>query len=107
MTFAGAEADRRVVAQDGSHGAALLVFDGLRGVGGDVERRVHDLGIAQQPQASTGGHLAAAVGFRQITGAQAGTVDPGFTQVQGAVNLRLAQYDHTVFFAGDQPGIGQ
>ncbi|BAL10950.1 hypothetical protein BJ6T_56950 [Bradyrhizobium japonicum USDA 6] len=51
------ETDRRVVADDVGYRAGLLILDLLRRVTGDVERRVHEILVAQQADLASAGDL--------------------------------------------------
>src|SRR5262249_7008024 len=59
------ETDRRVVADDVRYSDGLLIFDLLRRVAGDVERRIHEVFVAQQADLTAAGDLTTCVGRRK------------------------------------------
>ena len=66
---------RRVTLQGIGHGHSLQVGEGLGGVAGHAERRVHHVLVAQHAQACATGHLAASEHLGQVGGAQIAGVD--------------------------------
>lgn len=65
MAGRGGKTDRGIVAQHVGDGARALVLDGVGGIAGDGERRIHDADVAHQAQPCALGNLAACVGRRQ------------------------------------------
>jgi hypothetical protein len=53
------ETDRWIIADDVGDRGGLLIFDLLRRVTGDAERRVHEIPVAEQANLSSAGHLPA------------------------------------------------
>ena len=60
------DAHRRIVDQHVANGLRLLVLRLLRGVARLVERRFHDVAIAQQAELATGRHLSTGVSGRDV-----------------------------------------
>ncbi|MCY1407798.1 hypothetical protein D9M71_231070 [compost metagenome] len=70
--------------------ACLLVLDGLFGIAGDAERRVHDVGVAQHAQARALGHLAAGIlGRQRFRAADGGAGHGGCGEGQGVARQAM------------------
>ena len=59
-------ADRRIVLQDLLQGARLLVLDQRRRVARHIERRIHEIAIAEHAEPAAASDLASGVGRRKI-----------------------------------------
>ncbi|KAG0947371.1 hypothetical protein G6F31_014200 [Rhizopus arrhizus] len=98
------EAHRGLGIQRVRHGDGLAGGQQRRGVARDVERRIHHVAIAQQPQAAAAGHLAAGEFGRQSRRADARPGDRDAGQQRRGLALALRQLAQGI---GARPLFGQ
>ncbi|MCY1508873.1 hypothetical protein D9M68_431970 [compost metagenome] len=89
-----AAAHAGIVGEHIGDGAGLLVLDRFGGIGGDAERHVHHVLVAEQAQAAATCHLAAGIWRRRLAGVAAGADGHGGKLGHSGGNRALAGLRH-------------
>ena len=108
-------AHRRITLQRIGNGHGLQVSEGLGGVTGDTERRVHHILVAHHAQAGSPCNLATGEGFRQRSRAAVGSVDVSGVERQrvravigrrGGCDVRTRVGGNVLLLGAGGPGAG-